>query len=89
MQRLVKRFLDEGLSRRGLIRRLGALGIGISQARSLLEAFDVSEEAGKGLPTPGSTIVKGTGGDLLMAQAKAAGSEYLFSNPGSFETGIL
>lgn len=88
MQRLVKRFLDEGLSRRGLIRRLGALGIGMAQARSLLEAFDVSEEAGKGLPTPGSTIAKGTGGDLLMAQVKAAGSEYLFSNPGSFEAGL-
>ncbi len=88
MQRLVKRFLDEGLSRRGLIRRLGALGIGMAQARSLLEAFDVSEEAGKGLPTPGSTIAKGTGGDLLMAQLKAAGSEYLFSNPGSFEAGL-
>ena len=89
MQELIKRFLDEGLSRRGLIKKLGALGIGISQARSLLEAFQASEAAGQGLPVPGSTTVKGTGGELLMAQAKAAGAEYLFSNPGSFETGIF
>ena len=39
MQELVKRFLDEGLSRRGLIQKLSALGIGLAQARSLLEAF--------------------------------------------------
>src|SRR5947207_5795154 len=88
MQHLVKRFLDEGLSRRGLIQKLSALGIGIVQARSLLEAFQISEDAGKGLPVPGSTTIKGTGGELLMAQAKAAGAEYLFSNPGSFETGL-
>jgi benzoylformate decarboxylase len=89
MQELIKRFLDEGLSRRGLIKKLGALGIGISQAHTLLEAFQASEAAGQGLPVPGSTTVKGTGGELLMAQAKAAGAEYLFSNPGSFETGIF
>jgi benzoylformate decarboxylase len=88
MQELVKRFLDEGLSRRGLIRKLSALGIGAAQTRSLLEAFQVSEEAGKGLPVPGSTAANGTGGELLMSQAKAAGAEYLFSNPGSFEVGL-
>ena len=53
MQELIKRFLDQGLSRRGLIKKLGALGIGISQARSLLEAFQASEAAGQGLPVPG------------------------------------
>ncbi len=88
MQQLVKRFLDEGLSRRGLIRKLSALGIGLAQAQSLLDAFQISEDAGKGLPAPGSTMAKGTGGELLMAQAKAAGSEYLFCNPGSFEVGL-
>src|SRR6185436_15804251 len=88
MQQLVKRFLDAGLSRRGLIQKLGALGIGLAQARSLLDAFQVSERAGQGLPAPGATTLTGTGGELLMAQAKAAGAEYLFCNPGSFETGL-
>jgi thiamine pyrophosphate-dependent acetolactate synthase large subunit-like protein len=88
MQELIKRFLDQGLSRRGLIQKLSALGIGMAQAQSLLEALQVSEEAGKGLPVPGSTTVKGTGGELLMAQVKAAGSDYFFCNPGSFEVGL-
>lgn len=47
MQHLIKRFLDEGLSRRGLIQKLTALGIGIAQATSLLEAFQISEDAEK------------------------------------------
>ena len=88
MQQLIKRFLDEGLTRRGLVQKLSALGIGLAQAQSILEGFQTSEDAGKGLPVPGSTTVKGTGGELLMAQVKAAGSEYVFSNPGSFETGL-
>jgi benzoylformate decarboxylase len=33
--------------------------------------------------------MRGTGGELVMAQAKAAGSEYLFTNPGSFEVGLF
>jgi len=88
MQELVKRFLDENLSRRGLIQKLSALGIGLAQAQGLLQAFQASEDAGKGLPVPGSSTVTGTGGELMMAQAKAAGSEYLFCNPGSFEQGL-
>ncbi|MGH6961178.1 MAG: thiamine pyrophosphate-binding protein, partial [Dongiaceae bacterium] len=34
-------------------------------------------------------MVEGTGGDLVVAQAKAAGAEYLFTNPGSFEVGFF
>src|SRR5262245_17193477 len=89
MQHLVKRFFDEGLSRRGLVQKLGALGLSLAQAQGLLQSFQASEDAGKGLPVPGSTTVTGTGGELIMAQAKAAGSEYLFTNPGSFEQGIF
>ena len=33
--------------------------------------------------------MRGTGGELVMAQAKAAGSQYLFTNPGSFEVGLF
>ena len=44
---------------------------------------------GKGLPVPGATTMRATGGELVMAQAKAAGSEYLFTNPGSFEVGFF
>jgi len=73
MRELIKSFLDEGLSRRGLIQKLGALGIGLAQAQGLLQAFQDSEDAGKGLAVPGSSTLKGTGGELVMAQAQAAG----------------
>ena len=32
--------------------------------------------------------VQGSGGELVVAQARAAGVEYLFANPGSFESGL-
>jgi thiamine pyrophosphate-dependent acetolactate synthase large subunit-like protein len=38
--------------------------------------------------TIGTTTMKGTGGELVVAQAKAAGVEFLFANPGSMEVGF-
>jgi hypothetical protein len=89
MQQLVQRFLEQGLSRRGLMERLTGLGLSMAAAQSVIEPLKASEDAGKGLPVPGSTTMRGTGGELVMAQAKAAGSEYLFTNPGSFEVGLF
>lgn len=89
MQEFVQRFLEEGLSRRDLIQKLSGLGMSLAAAQSIAQNLEVSEEAGKGLPVPGSTTMRGTGGELVMAQAKAAGSEYLFTNPGSFEVGFF
>jgi benzoylformate decarboxylase len=89
MQQLVQQFFNQNLSRRGLIQKLSALGMSAAAAQSVLEPLKASEDAGKGLPVPGSTNMKGTGGELVMAQAKAAGSEYLFTNPGSFEVGLF
>jgi benzoylformate decarboxylase len=34
-------------------------------------------------------VVEGTGGDIVVAQTKAAGVEYVFTNPGSFEVGFF
>ena len=89
LQQLVQRFLEQGLSRRGLMRKLNGLGLSLAGAQSIVESLQASEEAGKGLPVPGSTTMTGTGGELVMAQAKAAGAEYLFTNPGSFEVGFF
>jgi benzoylformate decarboxylase len=33
--------------------------------------------------------VEGSGGELVVAQARAAGVEYVFANPGSFESGLF
>jgi benzoylformate decarboxylase len=89
VQHLVQRFLDEGITRRGLMRKLSALGMTAAAAQSVVQSLKASEDAGKGLPVPGSQTMTGSGGETVMAQAKAAGSEYLFTNPGSFEVGIF
>src|SRR6266852_3993783 len=89
MQELVHRFLGHGLSRRGLMKKLSGLGLGLAAAQAVLEPLEALEEAGKGLPVPGTTTMTGTGGETVMAQAKAAGAEYLFTNPGSFEVGFF
>jgi benzoylformate decarboxylase len=41
-------------------------------------------------PRPGPVVkrIKGTGGDVMFAQMRAAGVKYLFTNPGSYEAGL-
>src|SRR5690242_4073683 len=48
-----------------------------------------SSPEGPASATEDSTCtVEGTGGELVVAQARAAGVEYVFANPGSFESGL-
>lgn len=89
MQQLIQRFLNKELTRRGLSRKLAALGFTAAAAQSLIESLDATESADKSLALPPSKQVTGSGGKLVMEQAKAAGSEYLFTNPGSFEVGLF
>ncbi len=95
MQELVRRYLDRGLSRRGFVRAMSALGFTAAAAEAVLEPLIASEEAASeqaadDLSTAAApTNITGTGGDLCVAQAKAAGADYLFTNPGSFETGFF
>ena len=89
MQRLIQRFLSKELTRRGLSRELGTVGLTAAAAQSLLETLDATETDSSSLVVPGSKEMTGSGGELVMEQAKAAGSEYLFTNPGSFEVGLF
>jgi benzoylformate decarboxylase len=89
VQSLVHRYLNQNITRRGLIRKLTATGLTAAAAQSIVQPLDATEEAGQGLPVPGSETKTGAGGELVMAQVKAAGSEYLFTNPGSFEVGLF
>src|SRR3989449_8635490 len=88
MQNLVQRYLDHSLSRRGLLRSLSALGFTSAAAQAILKPLEASETAATRADAPGASTVEGTGGELVVAQAKAAGAEYLFTNPGSFEVGF-
>ena len=89
MQDLVRRYLDSGLSRRGFLENMAGLGFSLAAARAVLKSADAAESAAR-LETPaGGGSLEGTGGELAVAQAKAAGVEYMFTNPGSYEAGLF
>lgn len=89
MRELVHQYMEHGLSRRGFLRRMAALGFSATAAEAFLKPVEASEGAASGLDVPDAVSVKGTGGDLVVRQAKEAGVEYLFTNPGSFEVGLF
>ncbi len=89
MRELVRRYLGQDLSRRGFLSSMAALGCSAAAAETILAPLEASERTEASGPAPDAPTVEGTGGDLVVAQAKAAGVEYLFTNPGSFEVGFF
>ncbi len=83
MRHLIASYLNRDLSRRGLFETLAGLGFTAAAAQSLVNTLEASESA------QGAFKVSGTGGEIVVAQMKAAGVEYLFTNPGSFEVGFF
>ena len=88
MRELVSRFLNHGISRRDFVRNLGALGFTASAAAAILEPLEAMESP-NGDVAAMETTASGSGGEIFVAQARAAGVEYLFTNPGSFEVGFF
>ncbi len=90
MRQLVDRFLKSDLSRRGFVERMVGLGFTAAAAQTVLTPLEASESAATiGQDTPGVSKASGTGGEMVIAQMKAAGIKYLFTNPGSFEVGFF
>jgi thiamine pyrophosphate-dependent acetolactate synthase large subunit-like protein len=89
MRELVSRFLDHGISRREFVRNLSALGFTASATAAILEPLEAMESSTGDLAPAAETTATGSGGELFIAQARAAGVEYLFTNPGSFEVGFF
>lgn len=86
MQQLLRDYFDGRLSRRGFMQRLVATGFTAAAARSVLGAAEAGAANGSDkIGTP----FKGTGGELLVEQVRAAGTKYIFSNPGSLEVGFF
>jgi benzoylformate decarboxylase len=86
MRALLRDYFDGRVSRRGFLETLVAAGFTTAAASEVLGASQagVAEPAGKvGRP------FKGTGGELLLEQVRAAGTKYIFSNPGSVEVGFF
>ncbi len=77
MKELIKRYLDDGLSRRQLMTGLSALGMTSVAAKSVAQSLEPVTAA----PAVAMRNVSGTGGALFVAQLKAAGVKYVFFNP--------
>jgi thiamine pyrophosphate-dependent acetolactate synthase large subunit-like protein len=79
MKNLIKQYLDNGISRRKLMRGLGAAGMTMAAARTLVDSFTPTpaQAAEPGAIRPAT----GTGGMLYIQQLKAAGVEFIFFNP--------
>ncbi|MDH4066309.1 MAG: thiamine pyrophosphate-binding protein, partial [Acidobacteriota bacterium] len=80
-------YYDGRLSRRAFVGRLVATGLSAAAARSVVEAADLGSLPGA--PASAGIEFAGTGGELLVEQVKAAGSRYLFTNPGSLEVAFF
>jgi DNA-binding transcriptional MerR regulator len=87
MQELIRRYLDRDLGRRRFVQRMAGMGFTLAAAKAFLEPLDASERAAVHPDAGPGGAIEGTGGELVVAQAKAAGAEYLFTNPGSFDAG--
>src|SRR5215471_1436543 len=90
MRRLIHQYLSGAVSRRGFLSALAQLGLTSLAANSVLEAAERGEirQQSSGAPTP-YRMVAGSGGDLMIEQIKAAGTRFIFANPGSYEIGFF
>jgi len=84
MKNLVKRYLDQGLSRRQLVSGLSAAGMSTVAAKAF--AQNLAPAAQSATPATAAAPaaireVEGNGGKLFVEQLKAADTEYIFFNP--------
>lgn len=86
MRELIRDYYDGHLSRRTFVGRLVATGLTAAAARSVVEAADLGAVGGA---PPSAVPFAGTGGELLVEQIRAAGTKYIFSNPGSLEVAFF
>ncbi len=67
---------------------LSAHAFSATPAETILHPLETSEGEVRS-SEDSSWMVEGSGGELVVAQARAAGVEYVFANPGSFESGLF
>jgi thiamine pyrophosphate-dependent acetolactate synthase large subunit-like protein len=88
MRELMNSFLNGKVSRRGFIRKMISLGFTAAAANSMLGSL-LSVESAPAAQIEGYKSIVGSGGELMVEQLKAAGVEYVFTNPGSYEVGFF
>ena len=86
MKELIKQYLDNGISRRTLMRGLATAGLTAAAAKGLADSFTpTAAEAA----TPGAIrSFTGTGGAHYIQQLKSAGVEFIFFNPSTGDAPI-
>ena len=85
MRELVADLLGNGLSRRGFIKSMTAIGFTAQAASAVLANVEAAQP-----DDPGAyRTVTAIGGELWVDQLQASGVEYVFTNPGSAETGFF
>lgn len=67
---------------------LSAHAFSAAPAETISHSRETSEGAAPA-SEDSSWTVEGSGGELVVAQARAVGVEYVFANPGSFESGLF
>ena len=88
MRELVAQLLDNRLSRRGFFKSMAAAGFSAAAIEGIIGDLEAAElPAGESAGTV--RTVTGNGGELWVEQMKASGVDYLFTNPGSTETGFF
>ena len=82
MKDLIKQYLEQGISRRTLMRGLGAAGLTGGVAKSIIDSLSVTPAMAQEAAATGAVReMRGTGGMLYMQQLRAAGVKYVFFNP--------
>src|SRR6266404_5213696 len=91
MRDLVMRFLNDGLSRRGFLKKMAAAGFSTVAAKAVLESLSPLIAFGTELPTAagdGYKTMQGTGGEVLVEQWSAAGAEFVVVGNSSHSRGV-
>ncbi len=88
MRELVAQLLDNRLSRRGFFKSMAAAGFSAAAIEGIIGDLEAAELPAGEIPGAVRTVT-GNGGELWVEQMKASGVEYLFTNPGSTETGFF
>src|SRR6202158_2593968 len=81
MKDLIKRYLDNGMSRRQLMTGLSALGMSNVAAKSVAQSLETFGQGAASPPPSAMREMRGTGGELFVQQMKAAGVEHIFFHP--------
>ena len=82
MRELVRSYLQRALSRRGFVESMVRSGFTLAAAQSVAGALAFAQEKA-GSEQPFTRTFRGTGGELLAEQLRAAGVEYLFLSNGT------